>query len=189
MWKLPGQGSNQSCSCWPTPQPWQHQIWATCATYTVACSNTGSLTHQARPGMEPASSQTLCWILNPLSHNGNSGTLSFNWGPKTNVPHYRLLLARTVSYVVQFEYYSVLKRSMSLKKFVFKYMNIFFSWSSKTIFLMEELWKQVITFLQVVDLQDAQSLNFPFKSSSTKCIPTTNLVYCCTWLLLILSIQ
>ena len=25
-WKFLGQGSNQSCSCWPIPQPQQHQI-------------------------------------------------------------------------------------------------------------------------------------------------------------------
>ena len=38
-------------------------------TYT---SNAGSLTHCARPGVEPASSQTLFWVLNLLSHHGNS---------------------------------------------------------------------------------------------------------------------
>ena len=31
-----------------------------------------SLTHWARPGIEPTSSQTLYQVLNPLSHNGNS---------------------------------------------------------------------------------------------------------------------
>ena len=30
-----------------------------------------------RPGIEPASSQTLWWVLNPLSHNRNSNLLSF----------------------------------------------------------------------------------------------------------------
>ena len=42
IWKFQGQGSNWSCSCWPTPQP--HQIPATSATYTAACNNTRSLT-------------------------------------------------------------------------------------------------------------------------------------------------
>ena len=56
-WKFPGQRSNQSCSCWPTPQPEQHQIWATSVTYAAIWSNTGSLTHWARPGIEPTSSQ------------------------------------------------------------------------------------------------------------------------------------
>ena len=44
----------------PTPQPWQHQIWATKAS----CSNA----HGARTGIEPASSLTLYWVLNLLSH-------------------------------------------------------------------------------------------------------------------------
>ena len=68
---FPGWESNRSCSCRPTPQPRQHQIWAASVTYTSACSNARSLTHWGRPGFEPASSQTLCQVLNPLSHNGN----------------------------------------------------------------------------------------------------------------------
>ena len=52
---------------------------AATATYTIARAYTRSLTHCARPGMEPASSGTLCQVLNPLSHNGNS-TISFIWG-------------------------------------------------------------------------------------------------------------
>ena len=42
----------------PTPHPEQLGIWATSATYTTAHgnSNIGSLTHWARPGIEPASS-------------------------------------------------------------------------------------------------------------------------------------
>ena len=55
----------------PTPQPWQQSIQATAETYAAACCNAGSLTHWVRPGNEHASSQTLCWVLNPLSHNGN----------------------------------------------------------------------------------------------------------------------
>ena len=34
-------------------------------------SHTRSFTHWARPGMEAASSWTLCWVLNLLSHSGN----------------------------------------------------------------------------------------------------------------------
>ena len=56
MWKFPGQGSNQSCSYQLIPQPQQCGIWAASATYTTAHSNTRSLTHWARPGMEPTSS-------------------------------------------------------------------------------------------------------------------------------------
>ena len=49
-------GLNQSQ---PTPQPQQCQIRATSATNTTAPSNARSFPHQARPGIEPASS----WIL------------------------------------------------------------------------------------------------------------------------------
>ena len=55
-----------------TPQPQQHWIQATSATYVKACSNTGSLTHWARPGVKPTSLQRPCGVLNPLSHNGHS---------------------------------------------------------------------------------------------------------------------
>ena len=47
------------CSCWPIPQPQQHQIQALSSTYTTAYGNMGFLTHRARPEMEPKSS----WIL------------------------------------------------------------------------------------------------------------------------------
>ena len=68
-------GSTWSCTCWPKPQSRQHWIQATSATYTIACNNTGSLTHWARPGMEPTCSWTPHWVLNPLSHNRNSWSL------------------------------------------------------------------------------------------------------------------
>ena len=42
-------------------------------TYGAAFSNMGSLTHWVRPGIKPSSSQIQCQILNPPSHNGNSG--------------------------------------------------------------------------------------------------------------------
>ena len=41
--KFPGQGSNQSCSCWLQPQPCQ--IRAAPATYTTSHSNTRFFTH------------------------------------------------------------------------------------------------------------------------------------------------
>ena len=43
----------------PQPQQEQHQIWASSVTYTTAHGNTRSLTHQARPGIEPTTS----WFL------------------------------------------------------------------------------------------------------------------------------
>ena len=51
--EVPRLGIERSYSCWPTPQPQQHQI------QTTALSNTGSLTLQARPGIEPTTS----WFL------------------------------------------------------------------------------------------------------------------------------
>ena len=60
----------------PIPQPWQHWIWAMSVTYTAACSNARSLTHWARAGIQPSSSYTLCWVLNPLSHNRHSRSSS-----------------------------------------------------------------------------------------------------------------
>ena len=59
MWKFQGQGSNQSCSRWPTPQTQQCRIQTTSSTYTIAHSNAGSLTHKARPRIEPVSSRML----------------------------------------------------------------------------------------------------------------------------------
>ena len=56
---VPRLGSNQSCSCWPTPQPQQCGIQATSATYTIAHGNARSLTHWARPGIESETS----WFL------------------------------------------------------------------------------------------------------------------------------
>ena len=67
--------SDWSCSLRPTPQPQQHWIQAAFATYTSAWGNVGCLTHWVRPGIEPTSSQRLCWGLNPLNHKGNSPEL------------------------------------------------------------------------------------------------------------------
>ena len=53
------RGSNRSYSCQPQPQPQQCQIQAASVTYTTAHSNTGPLTHWARPGIEPVYS----WLL------------------------------------------------------------------------------------------------------------------------------
>ena len=59
IWKFPGHRSNQSCSCQSTSEPQQCQIQATSVTCATAFSNAGSLTHWARPEIEPPSS----WIL------------------------------------------------------------------------------------------------------------------------------
>ena len=61
MWhvEVSRRGIKLKPRCWPTPQPEQRQIQATSATYTAAHSDTGSLTHCARPGIEPTTS----WFL------------------------------------------------------------------------------------------------------------------------------
>ena len=41
--------------------------------YATACGSARYLTHWARPGIELTSSLRLCWVLNPLNHNGSSG--------------------------------------------------------------------------------------------------------------------
>ena len=59
LWRFPGEGSNHSCSCRPTPQPQQRQVQASSVNYTTAHGKAGSLTRQARPGIEPSTS----WFL------------------------------------------------------------------------------------------------------------------------------
>jgi len=39
IWRFPGQRSNRSCSCWPTPQLQQCWIGASSAAYTTAHGN------------------------------------------------------------------------------------------------------------------------------------------------------
>ena len=74
LWHMdvPRLGVKLELQLQPAPQTQQHQIWAISAAHTAACSRAGSLTHWARPGFEPASSRRLCWVLHPLSRNGNS---------------------------------------------------------------------------------------------------------------------
>ena len=50
----------------------QHRIQAASVTFTTACDHAGSLTNRARPGIEPGSSRTVCWVLNLLSHKRNT---------------------------------------------------------------------------------------------------------------------
>ena len=86
IWRFPGQGSIQSYSCRPTPQPQQLGIRATSATHTTVHSPAGSLTHWARPGMVPASSWILVGFVNHwarmrtprafLVHNRSFGSMT-----------------------------------------------------------------------------------------------------------------
>ena len=80
IWKhveVPGLGVKLELKLGPTLQPWQHGIPAASATYTAVCSNASSLMHWVRPGIEPSSSWTPCWLLNLLSHNRNSQRVHF----------------------------------------------------------------------------------------------------------------
>ena len=70
-----GLGTELKLQLRPMPQSQQHKIQAASANFAAVCSNTGSLAHWVRPGIEPASSQIQCWVLNKLSHNGKSAEL------------------------------------------------------------------------------------------------------------------
>ena len=72
--QIPRLGVSRSYSCQPTPEPQQHRIWAPPATYTTAPGNPRSLTHWARPGIEPETSwfQSMVHGLFPLHHNRSS---------------------------------------------------------------------------------------------------------------------
>ena len=61
-WTFPRQGINPCHSC----------------NLHHSCSNTGSLTHCAGPGIEPMPSQRQCQILNPLHHSRNYCPM-FHW--------------------------------------------------------------------------------------------------------------
>ena len=65
------RGSNRSYSCQPKPEPQQRWMWASSVTYTTAHGNTRSLTHWARPGIEPA---TLRFLVRFVHHWATTGT-------------------------------------------------------------------------------------------------------------------
>ena len=69
--------SSRSCSCWPMPQPEQHRSQATSMTYTTAHSNARSLTHCARPRIEPETSWFLVRFVNHWATMGTPKELVF----------------------------------------------------------------------------------------------------------------
>ena len=69
---VPRAGNKWELQLQAAQQPQQHWLAAASANYTAACGSTRSLTHGARPGIEPSSSQRPHQDLNLLSHNGNS---------------------------------------------------------------------------------------------------------------------
>ena len=76
MWKFPGEGSNQSCSCQTPPQPQQHGIRAVSVTYTKAHGNTGSRPTETDQGsnMHPHGYQSDSF---PRHHNRKSSIKTF----------------------------------------------------------------------------------------------------------------
>ena len=72
--EVPRPGSNWSCKCQPTPQSQQCWMRAASATYITAHGNANnrSLTHWARPGINPASSWMQVRFLNHRATSGNS---------------------------------------------------------------------------------------------------------------------
>ena len=78
--KLPGLGSNRSCSAWPIPQPQSHRIRATHVTYATTFSNTGSFNPLKEARDQAHILIDISWVVNLLSHNGNSGTV-ISWEP------------------------------------------------------------------------------------------------------------
>ena len=67
-----GAAASSLYHSYPSTNRSKHWIQVPSLTNATACSNAGSLTHWGRPGIEPASSWRLCWVLNLLSHHGNS---------------------------------------------------------------------------------------------------------------------
>ena len=77
IWEFAGFGSNQSCSCWPTPQPATPDPSCTCDLH---CS---SWQHRTLNPLSEVRDWTwvlmvTSWVLNPLSHNRNSVEKNFN---------------------------------------------------------------------------------------------------------------
>ena len=105
IWKFPGLGAESEL-----PQPWQQWIWAISVTYSAVCGNARSLTHWARPEIEPASSGTLHQVLNLLSHSGNSNL------PFLFLPNFSYLLSTFIGF----------------SSFFLPFLFVFFSWLSFT---------------------------------------------------------
>ena len=74
-WKFPGQGLNWRSSCWPTPQPQQHQIRAVSVTYTTAHGNSAPFNPLSEARDQACILMDTSRVLNPLSHYRNSMVL------------------------------------------------------------------------------------------------------------------
>ena len=69
--EVPGPGVKLELQLRPIPQPWQHQFQAVSATCAATCSDTRSLIHWVRPGIQLVSSQRKHQVFNTLRHGGN----------------------------------------------------------------------------------------------------------------------
>ena len=76
IWKFPGQGSNRSCSCQPTPQPQQRRIRGTSANDITTRGNARSLNTERGQGLNPSHGYQLGSL--PLSHEGHSEMFKFS---------------------------------------------------------------------------------------------------------------
>ena len=111
------------------PQPQQRWIQAT-------CSSVGSLAHWVRLGIKPASSRILCWVLNPLSHNGSSYFSSLEGNGS------RVMLLQWLSEEVRLYHAEHnLHKMLNIKKF--RFPSWFFELvirSSKANYCFQTLW-------------------------------------------------
>ena len=76
IWRFPGQGSNWSYGCRPTPQPQQHWIQAASAAYTTAHGKARPLTHEQGQGLNLCAHGYQSDSF-PLYHNGSSQNMCF----------------------------------------------------------------------------------------------------------------
>ena len=77
LWHMeaPRLGVELGYSCWLTPQPQQRRFWTMSVNYTIAHGNARSLTHWARPGINPATSWLLVGFI--CAAKGNSQFLNY----------------------------------------------------------------------------------------------------------------
>ena len=75
IWMSLGQGSNQRCSCWPTPQPQQCRICAISATYATVKQQHWILHPLSKARDQMHIPMDTSQVLKPLWHNVNSNKL------------------------------------------------------------------------------------------------------------------
>ena len=114
IWRFPGQGSNWSCSHWPTPQPQQY------GTYITAHGNARSLTHGARLGIEPESS----WILVRF--------ISAEPGQEQHLLHFRTLTMKYQNEKLRKKYHLPLHKK-EYNSYEYTYLRRQKTWTLKTV--------------------------------------------------------